>query len=265
MNNPFSYIKKNSSVTTPSPLQTSFSLFSPISPLQPKVENFDIKDVKKDDLLVFNSYPYKVSEDLKKIFNNENNLMKNRGKLSVNNVSIIKDIIEKLNLLNDVSKCIVEPDWDIFQKAASIIQAQWRGYIKRKEFINKYLENPNHVKNIKFVKNYNYFNKKEPKYITKEELYNKIDFLTKHKRKQKSRASSIAITSPTTNAPTIITTSLPSSPTTPTTSNDMDDGADRFAKAAIKIQADFRGHYIRHYYKKYQNSNLQATKIQALW
>jgi len=272
------YTKKSNQVIAPSPLQTSFSLFSPVSPLQPKFDNFDIKNenydeilqynvlnffkkkVRKDDLVVFNTYPYKVSEDLKKIFNDDN-FLKNRGNLSLsNNVSILKEVISKINLLNDVSKCIVEPDWDIFQKAASIIQANWRGYCKRKEFINNYLENASNMKNIKFVKNYTYFNKKEPKYITKVELYSKLDFLTRHKKTSNLQKS------PTSEK------NIKSLATTPYNNKNVlakyggnGDNADRFANAAIKIQSDFRGYYVRHYYKKYQNSNLQATKIQALW
>jgi len=41
---PFTYMKRPNNVPSPSPLQTSFSLFSPVSPLQPKIENFDIKN-----------------------------------------------------------------------------------------------------------------------------------------------------------------------------------------------------------------------------
>jgi len=275
--NPF-YVKKTiptSKVTSHSPLKTSFSLFPPSS-LQPKFDSFDIKNetynevlqynvlnyftkkVRKDDLVVFNTYPYKVSEDLKKIFNSEDNLLMNREKLCVSdNISIIKEVINKINLLNDVSKCIVEPDWDTFQKAASIIQANWRGYCKRKEFINNYLEHASTMKNVKFVKNYSYFNKKEPKYITRVELFSKIDSLTRHKKTLSKPLSK----SPTSEMKTFAAT----------TNNRFDlskykdDNADRFTKAAIKIQSDFRGHYVRHYYQKYQNSNLQATKIQALW
>ncbi|KAG4108747.1 hypothetical protein H8356DRAFT_1267952 [Neocallimastix lanati (nom. inval.)] len=254
---PFSFIKTKNKVTAPSPLQTSFTLFSPDSPLQPKVENFD---VKKDDLLVFNTYPYKVSEDLKKIFNNGNKFIKNRGKLSVNNVSIMKEVVEKLNLLNDISKCIVEPDWDIFQKAASIIQANWRGYVKRKEYINNYLEHANEMKNVKFIKNYNYFSKKEPKYITKEELYSKLDFLTRHKKplvKSNSNKTTSPVSPSSKGASKEISSVIAKTASTTNT--------DTLIKAATTIQANFRGHYVRHYYNKYQNSNIQATKIQALW
>jgi len=41
------YTKKSNQVIAPSPLQTSFSLFSPVSPLQPKLDNFDIKNGTK--------------------------------------------------------------------------------------------------------------------------------------------------------------------------------------------------------------------------
>eukprot|EP00833_Pecoramyces_ruminatium_P008538 jgi/Orpsp1_1/1182570/evm.model.c7180000081819.1 len=275
--NPYSYTKKNNNaVTTPSPLQTSFSLFSPVSPLQPKFENFDFKDenyneilqynvlnffkkkVKKDELVLFNSYPYKVSEDLKKIFNNQN-IFKNRSKLSINNPSIMKEVIEKVNLLSEVSKCIVEPDWDIFQNAASIIQAHWRGYLKRKEFINKYLENASQMKNIKFVKNYNYFSKNEPKYLTKAELYSKIELLSKHKSAiNKSQAETASPISP------LIKAFKPKT-TTEVENSQTSNASDRIVQAAIKIQSDYRGHIVRSYYKKYQNGNIQATKIQALW
>lgn len=155
----------------------------------------------------------------------------------------------------------MEPDWDIFQKAASIIQANWRGYCKRKEFINNYLENTSQMKNIKFVKNYTYFNKKEPKYITRVELYSKLDFLTRHKKLsnlQKSPTSEKSIKS-------LAVTPYNNNQNLLTKYGGNGVNAERFVKAAIKIQSDFRGHYVRHYYKKYQNSNIQATKIQALW
>jgi len=104
------------------------------------------------------------------------------------------------------------------------------------------------MKNIKFVKNYNYFNKKEPKYITKTELFSKIEYLTKHKNVEHTPNT------------TSLTTTFGNGRLTKTVGN-----SDKIVNAAIRIQSDFCGHYIRHYYKKYQNSNVQATKIQALW
>ncbi|ORX49673.1 hypothetical protein BCR36DRAFT_404661, partial [Piromyces finnis] len=261
---PFPYIKR----TSPSPLQTSFSSSSPVSPLQPKVDNFDIKNekfddilqynvltllkkkIKKENLIVFNTYPYKVSSDLKKIFNKDDCFFKNKGKLN-NDSNITKDVIERIILLRDISKCIIEPDWEIFQNAASIIQAHWRGYLKRKELINNYLEHPSQMKNIKFIKNYNYFNKKESKYITKNEFFSKINYLTK--RKNIDNKSSL----PSTNKNIIY-----NNQSIKTISNENNE---QLKKAATIIQSGFRGHYIRHYYNKYQNSNIQATKIQALW
>ncbi len=118
------------------------------------------------------------------------------------------------------------------------------------------------MKNIKFVKNYSYFNKKEPKYITRVELYAKLDFLTRHKNsvmKKNPTSEKSSISSPYNNNNNYIQNEWALK------YGGNGENADRFAKAAIRIQSGFRGHYVRHYFKKYQNSNLQATKIQALW